>query len=225
MSDVISRQVAISAICSACGKIDCDKMDKCEKLQLPPANCSEFPNSSDTISRQQAIEALKNDMASLDHIIKGMSANDVRLDAYVSQRNQVNYDIYTINNLPPAQPEQLGTNLAEVGTDCISRQAAINALTEYGNGRAVFISVGEAVIRIEQLPPSQPKLLQPWEVLAVQAVLSQPEIIRCKDCKHFKQVLAPNDNDGLCGHWHSKCDARTSQEGYCSHAERREEME
>ena len=60
MSDVISRQVAISAICSACGKIDCDKMDKCEKLQLPPTNCSEFPNSSDTISRQQAIEAVNS---------------------------------------------------------------------------------------------------------------------------------------------------------------------
>ena len=30
--------------------------------------------------------------------------------------------------LPPAQPEQLGTNLAEVGTDMISRQAAIDAL-------------------------------------------------------------------------------------------------
>ena len=60
---------------------------------------------TDCISRQAAIDALKNDMASLDHIIKGMSANDVRLDAYVSQRNQVNYDIYTINNLPPAQPE------------------------------------------------------------------------------------------------------------------------
>ena len=53
----------------------------------------------------------------------------------------------------------LGTNLAEVGTDCISRQAAIDSLTEYGNGRAVFISVGEAVIRIEQLPPIQPEIL------------------------------------------------------------------
>lgn len=42
-------------------------------------------------------------------------------------------------------------------SDLISRQAAIEALTEYGNGRAVFISVGEAVIRIEQLPPIQPK--------------------------------------------------------------------
>ena len=70
---------------------------------------------------------------------------------------------------------ELSTNLAEVGTDCISRQAAIDALTEYGNGRAVFISVGEAVIRIEQLPPIQPNLLQPWEVLVAQAVLPQPK--------------------------------------------------
>lgn len=56
--DLVSRQAAISAICNACGKIDCDKMDKCEKLQLPPASCSEFPNSSDTdtISRQAAID-------------------------------------------------------------------------------------------------------------------------------------------------------------------------
>ena len=60
----------------------------------------------DLISRQQAIDALKTDMASLDHIIKGMSAHDVRLDAYVSQRNQVDCDIDTISNLPPAQPEQ-----------------------------------------------------------------------------------------------------------------------
>ena len=55
----------------------------------------------DLISRQQAIDALKTDMASLDHIIKGMSAYDVRLDAYVSQRNQVDCDIDTISNLPP----------------------------------------------------------------------------------------------------------------------------
>ena len=41
--------------------------------------------------------------------------------------------------------------------DLISRQAAIDRLTEYGNGRAVFISVGEAIIRIEQLPSAQPE--------------------------------------------------------------------
>ena len=63
----------------------------------------------DLISRQAAIDALKNDMASLDHIINGMSGYDVRLDAYVSQRNQVNCDIDTINNIPPAQPKELDT--------------------------------------------------------------------------------------------------------------------
>ena len=57
------------------------------------------------IDRQAAIDALKSDMASLDHIIKGMSGYDVRFDAYVSQRNQVNCDIDTINNIPTAQPE------------------------------------------------------------------------------------------------------------------------
>ena len=109
----------------------------------------------DTISRKAAIEALKNDMASLDHIIKGMSANDVRLDAYVSQRNQVNYDIYTINNLPPAQ---LGTNLAEVGMDCISRQAAIEGkiCIQRSNGVEIYDDYVVPVEYLKQLPPAQP---------------------------------------------------------------------
>lgn len=42
-------------------------------------------------------------------------------------------------------------------TDLISRQAAIDALTEYGDGRAVYISAEEAVRRIDQLPSAQPK--------------------------------------------------------------------
>ena len=61
---------------------------------------------SDLISRQAAIEVLENDKAALDKIIKGMSAMDVRLDAYVSQRNQVVYDIYAIKQLPPIQPKR-----------------------------------------------------------------------------------------------------------------------
>jgi len=80
MSGPIDRQVAIDAICNACGKIDCDKMDKCEKLQLPPANCSEFPNNSDTISRQAAIDAL-------------------------STPHGILYPIRTVEELPSAQPQ------------------------------------------------------------------------------------------------------------------------
>ena len=51
-------------------------------------------------------------------------------------------------------------------SDLIDRQAAIDALTEYGNGRAVYIGVEEAVRRIEQLPSA--------DVVPV---------VRCKDCK------------------------------------------
>lgn len=50
-----------------------------------------------------------------------------------------------------AHEKELGTNLAEVGTDCISRRAAIDALysvDEY-NSRSVKA--------IKQLPPIQPK--------------------------------------------------------------------
>ena len=42
-------------------------------------------------------------------------------------------------------------------SDLIDRQAAIDAMTEYGNGRAVYISVEEAARRIEQLPSVQPE--------------------------------------------------------------------
>ena len=39
----------------------------------------------------------------------------------------------------------------------IDADAAIDVLTEYGNGRVVYIGVEEAVKRIEQLPSAQPE--------------------------------------------------------------------
>ena len=57
------------------------------------------------ISRQAAIDALENDKAALDKIIKGMSAEDMLLKYYVAQHNQVSFDIDAIVQLPPIQPE------------------------------------------------------------------------------------------------------------------------
>ena len=54
---------------------------------------------------------------------------------------------------------QLSTNLAEVGTDCISRQAAIDALNSVDEYNA------RSVKAIKELPPVQ------------------PDIIRCRNCK------------------------------------------
>ena len=70
--------------------------------------------------------------------------------------------------------EKLGTNLAEVGTDTISRQAAINALNNEIVKRRLLDEMYDGCIDefqteeiLKKLPPAQ------------------PEIIRCKDCKHW----------------------------------------
>ena len=80
----------------------------------------------------------------------------------------------------------------------IDADAAIESLTEYGNGRAVYIGVEEAVRRIEQLPSAQ------------------PEIIRCKDC-----VYQTESWSGI-----KYCEAHGDHIGkdydYCSNARRKE---
>ena len=145
--------------------------------------------NSDTISRKAAIDALKNDMASLDHIIKGMSANDVRLDAYVSQRNQVNYDIYTINNLSPTQPEQLGTNLAEVGTDTISRQAVKEILDKNQMPYHVYPYVWDA---INALPPAQPEPKRGRWIYKTDLMTAPTGYWECSECKEGRLLYEEN---------------------------------
>lgn len=74
------------------------------------------------------------------------------------------------------QLSELGTNLASLGTDCISRQQAIDAINEYmvgkrcdTDGTMMARLINELVIK--QLPPIQ------------------PVIIYCKDCvKHNKGI-------------------------------------
>lgn len=41
--------------------------------------------------------------------------------------------------------------------ETISKQDAIEELTEYGNGRTLYISVKEAVRRIKLIPPIKPR--------------------------------------------------------------------
>ena len=54
--------------------------------------------------------------------------------------------------------EQLGTNLAEVGTDCISRQAAIDLLKQMRKDGDMIPWEGKDVFaRIRKLPSAQPE--------------------------------------------------------------------
>ena len=62
---------------------------------------------SDLISRQAAIDALTKDKKALEHIINGMSGYEKEFERLLYQRNQVDYDIHAIEQLPPAQPERI----------------------------------------------------------------------------------------------------------------------
>ena len=86
--------------------------------------------------------------------------------------------------------------------DLISRQAAIDALTEYGNGRAVFISVGEAVIRIENLPPAEPKRGR-W-IYHIDDLFPAESTKECDQC-HAEQPLTCDDE--FCPHCGAKMEA------------------
>lgn len=130
--------------------------------------------------------------------------------------------------------------------DCINRQGAIDELTEYGNGRAVYISVEEAVRRMEKLPSALPEApdIHVGNMVSISAVVdmagksewfessdayndfvwainalpsAQPEIIRCKDCKHSEHWYADR---GRCFLWHETGIA-VFEDGYCNYAERR----
>ena len=84
----------------------------------------------------------------------------------------------------------------------IDADAAIEALTEYGNGRAVYIGVEEAVRRIEQLPSAQ------------------PDIIRCADCKWYGRADKRRFYRGMdC--LQKRIDTIVPDRDFCSKAERK----
>ena len=114
-----------------------------------------------------------------------------------------------IKSMPPAP--QLSTNLAYVGTDCISRRAAIMKIL--GQPPELHYPSWYAE-QIKELPPAQ------------------PGIIRCKDCKHwipydwmFSEIwqsknIADYPEDEIGCAW---SDMAMKANDFCSRAERRTE--
>ena len=144
---------------------------------------------SDLIDRQAAIDALKNDMASLDHIIKGMSAYDVKLDAYVSQRNQVNYDIYTINNLPAAQPEPCEDAVSR--KDCLQALSHLMDVEGFRDGWAVSRANVECMLKA--MLSVMPKQRTGKWIYHIDDLFPAESTQECDQC-HSEQPLACDDN-------------------------------
>lgn len=71
MSDLIDRQAAIDLWEKYHPTIAVDAMQyDAELRQLPPASCSEFPNNSDLISRQAAIDAANKLVDRFEQILR-----------------------------------------------------------------------------------------------------------------------------------------------------------
>ena len=117
--------------------------------------------------------------------------------------NMLKAVLYEIRFMPYATDKnvgtKLGTDLAEVGTDCISRQAAIDLLKQMRKDGDMIPWEGKDVFaRIRKLPPAQ------------------PEIIRCRNCK-----FASGDSRICMKFDHSPI----GELDFCSFAERREVTE
>lgn len=94
--------------------------------------------------------------------------------------------------------------------DSISRQAAIEIVDRYDKSHMILkgkpmLGAASIVIELEDLPSAQ------------------PEIIRCKDCKHFHYDMPyviqgiPVLGHEVCDFWGDGC--KTSENGFCSFAE------
>ena len=130
---------------------------------------------NDLISRQAAIDALYH------------------VDEYNGR------SVEAIRKLPPSQPEQLGANLAEVGTDCISRQALLDKF--------------EPWLKVKDYNDGELNMLKAilYEIRFMRS--AQPEIIRCRECK-----FASGDSRICMKFDHSPI----GELDFCSFAERRE---
>jgi hypothetical protein len=142
--------------------------------------------SKDLISRQAAIDALR------DYLVGKRCPDDGTLTCRLIE-NEV------VNKLPSA----LSTNLASLGTDCISRQQAI-----------------DDIWTVSPLARLDRKWVDRW---LRQLPSAHPEIIRCKDCKYWVPGYITDNDDFIppkCGEWQQM--VGHSSDDYCSLAERRE---
>lgn len=99
------------------------------------------------------------------------------------------------------QLSEHGTNLAEVGTDCISRRSAIDALRAM---QTYKLFAGDDMLLIDQAGAMTELMLLPS---------AHPEIIRCRECK-----FASGDSRICMKFDHSPI----GELDFCSFAERRE---
>lgn len=108
----------------------------------------------DCISRLAVIQIIEKMRARIGHNLERSVGR-----AMIEILDEVGEDVGKL-------PSEHGTNLASLGTDCISRRQAIETFKDCAvNG----VGIDGIVDALKQLPSAQ------------------PEIIRCTECKHYRE--------------------------------------
>lgn len=179
--DTISRDAAIDAIFKTCRRT-CTLSHELEKAfeRLPSAQPHDIARDIATIieNEKDMRVMLKNaqpdvpdtnvgDIISRRQAITQLSHNKNKGDD--EWELAVENDIRTIWKLPPAQPEKRTEERTEThACDSISRRAAIND--------------------IRTMIPKDAQLDIKWiEMWLMQLPSAEPQIIRCENCKHYKE--------------------------------------
>ena len=117
--------------------------------QSAGAGFKENVDMDELISKKAVIEAIDRARANVGHNLERSIGKSI-----IEILDDVGEDVGKL-------PSALGTNLAEVGTDCISRQAAIDTLentkTAISENGERYIAKQNAIMRIDALPSAQPK--------------------------------------------------------------------
>lgn len=165
------------------------------------------------IKLSDAIKTLKSMAVPL--VRKLPSAQPERLTDYSFEESCTECPAYdTENHRCPRFNQVIRTALKDANLEpcenCISRQAAIEIVNRYNKSHMILkgkpmLGAASIVIELEDLPSAQ------------------PEIIRCKDCKHFHYDMPyviqgiPVLGHEVCDFWGDGC--KTSENGFCSFAE------
>ena len=106
---------------------------------------------------------------------------------------------------PPSElykATEVGTNLAQVGTDCISRQAAIDALRKmqtykmFSGDDMLLIDQAGAMTELMLLPPAEPKRGKWIEIINSRGVVVA---LRCSRCEKSPRHGVRSDFCPNCG--------------------------
>ena len=104
-------------------------------------------------------------------------------DTFKSYTDLVNA-LFDEDRLPSAQPKKRTEERTEThACDCISRQAAIDAVDKRFDSIPMEQTTEILLLRkdLRELPPTQPEVLACGEG----ELIAQPEIVRCKDCTYW----------------------------------------